>query len=65
MTSRQKAANQLESLLDQGVSHRSILEYLIFDWMEGNQAYQALSDAEQEFFPDYDEDEDEDEDEED
>lgn len=51
MTNRQKAVNLLAYLTNQ-VGSESILEYIIFNWLDGNQAYQALLDAEQELLGD-------------
>lgn len=65
MTNRQKSVDLLQNLIDQGVDYPEILEYILFNWMDGQQACQALLDAEQEllgehdslFIPDSDDDE--------
>ena len=54
-SNREKAVALLDKLIDNGVSDQSLLEFLINDYMEGNDAYQALLAAEEEFFGnDYD-----------
>ena len=60
-TNREKAVTLLDKLTDNGLSEQAILDYLINDYMEGNDAYQALLATEKEFFYSSDEDEDEDE----
>jgi hypothetical protein len=51
-TNREKATTLLEKLTNEGdgLTHQVILEYLIFNYMEGSEAYQALLAAEKEFF---------------
>ena len=61
-TNREKAVMLLEKLTNEGdgVTHEALLEYLIFNYMEGPEAYQALLAAEQEFFSWEDDNDDED-----
>ena len=49
-SNREKAVALLDKLIDNGVSDQSLLEFLINDYMDGNDAYQALLAAEEEFF---------------
>jgi len=49
-TNREKAVMLLNKLINNGVSDQSLLEFLINDYMDGNDAYQALLAAENEFF---------------
>ena len=49
-TNREKAVMLLNKLIDNGISDQSLLEFLINDYMDGNDAYQALLAAENEFF---------------
>ncbi len=55
--SRVKAIARKEELMDLGISAHRILNYLLKDHMSGMEAYQAMEDAMEEFFPsDQDED---------
>ena len=47
-TNREKAWDLLEKLTNggDGVTHQTLLEYLISDYMESSQAYEALKSAE-------------------
>ena len=58
-SNREKAVALLDKLTDNSLSEQAILDYLINDYMEGNDAYQALLATEKEFFYSSDEDEDE------
>ena len=51
-TNREKAIMLLDKLTNEGdgVTHQALLEYLVFNYMEGSEAYQALLAAENEFF---------------
>lgn len=51
-TNRERAEMLLEKLTNEGdgVTSQQLLEYLIYDYMDGNEAYQALLAAENEFF---------------
>ncbi len=51
-TNREKAIDLLEKLTNDGdgVTHQMLLEYLINDYMDASQAYEALKSAEKEFF---------------
>jgi hypothetical protein len=49
-TNREKAVILLNKLINNGISDQSLLEFLINDYMDGNDAYQALLAAENEFF---------------
>ena len=54
---RNRAINLKDELLDMGISAESILNYLLNDHMSGMEAYQAMQEAMEEFFPsDQDED---------
>jgi hypothetical protein len=57
-TNREKAVVLLDKLIDNGLSEQAILDYLINDYLEGNDAYQALLATEKEFFYSSDEDDD-------
>lgn len=58
--SRAKAIARKEELMDLGIPAESILDYLLSDHMSGMEAFQAMEDAMEEFFPsDQDEDEEE------
>ena len=56
-TNREKALLLLDKLTNEGdgITAKSLLDYLIGDYMEANEAYQALLEAEQEFFGDEEE----------
>ena len=55
--SRANATALKEELVDLGISAESILNYLLNDHMSGMEAYYAMEDAMEEFFPsDQDED---------
>jgi len=55
--SRPNAIARKEELMDLGISAESILNYLLSDHMSGMEAYYAMEDAMEEFFPnDQDED---------
>jgi hypothetical protein len=57
---RNRAINLKDELLDMRISAESILNYLLNDHMSGMEAFQAMEDAMEEFFPsDQDEDEEE------
>jgi hypothetical protein len=51
-TNRERAIMLLDKLTNEGdgITERQLLEYLINDYMDGAEAYQALLAAEQEFF---------------
>ena len=44
MTDRQKAAGLLKELRDLGFQDSNILEHLIFNWLSGSEACEALED---------------------
>ena len=56
-TNREKALLLLDKLTNEGdgITASSLLNYLIGDYMEASEAYQALLAAEQEFFGDEEE----------
>lgn len=56
-TNRERALMLLDKLTNEGdgITPSSLLDYLIGDYMDANEAYQALLAAEQEFFGDEDE----------
>lgn len=49
-TKRQKADDLLEKLRDSGVSDSMILEYIVNDYMSGDEAFDALDAAKEELF---------------
>ena len=55
--SRANAIALKEELMDLGISAESILNYLLSDHMSGMEAYYAMENAMEEFFPNEDEDE--------
>jgi len=51
-TNRERADELLNNLLDCGVSERSLLEFIINNYMSGTEAVEALVAANEEFFED-------------
>ena len=51
-SNRDKAVKLLDKLTNDGdgVSERMLLEFLIYDYMTGEEAYNAMLEAEKEFF---------------
>lgn len=54
--SRANAIALKEELMDLGISAEQILNYILSDHMSGMEAYYAMEDAMEEFFPNEDED---------
>ena len=54
--SRANAIALKEELMDLGISAESILNYILSDHMSGMEAYYAMENAMEEFFPEEDED---------
>ena len=52
MTDRQKATEVLSRLYDLGISPDQILEHIIYNFLSGSEALEALEDARDEFIPD-------------
>ena len=53
---RNRAINLKDELLDMGISAEQILDYVLGDYMSGVNAFQAMEEAMEEFFPEEDED---------
>jgi hypothetical protein len=51
-TNRERADELLNNLLDCGVSERSLLEFILNNYMSGTEAVEALVAANEEFFED-------------
>jgi hypothetical protein len=51
MTDRQKATQILESLYVEGISPDRILEHIIFNFLSGKEALEAMEDSKDEFIP--------------
>jgi len=49
-TNRQKATALLDKIINNGISERILLDYIIGDHLSGQDAYDALIEAEKEFF---------------
>lgn len=49
-TSRERAVALLDKIINNGITERMLLDYIINDYLSGQEAYDALIDAEQEFF---------------
>jgi hypothetical protein len=49
-TNRERADELLNNLLDCGVSERSLLEFILNNYMSGTEAVEALVSANEEFF---------------
>ncbi len=53
-TNRERAVALLDKMINSGVSERMLLDHIIGNYLSGQVAYDALIDAEQEFFNDPD-----------
>lgn len=51
---RNRAINLKDELLDMGISAEQILDYILGDYMSGVNAFQAMQEAMDEFFPEED-----------
>jgi hypothetical protein len=51
MTDRQKATQILETLYSAGISPDKILEHLVFNYLSGSEALEAMEDSRDEFIP--------------
>jgi hypothetical protein len=49
MTDRSKAIDILDSMIDAGIDHKTIVEYIIFNHLSGHQALEIMEDACEEF----------------
>lgn len=47
---RQRAEELYAKIIDSGVSHQALLEYIINDFMDGQQAVETMQAANKEFF---------------
>lgn len=52
MTDRRKATEILERMYDWGISPDQILEHIIYNFLSGSEALEAMEDARDEFIPD-------------
>ena len=52
MTDRQKATEILSRMYDLGISPDQILEHIIYNFLSGSEALEALEDSRDEFIPD-------------
>jgi hypothetical protein len=52
MTDRQKATEILSRMYDLGISPDEILEHIIYNFLSGSEALEALEDSRDEFIPD-------------
>jgi hypothetical protein len=57
MTDRQKAAEILENLRNAGFEDSKILDHIVFDFLSGTEALNALLSVEEEIFGDEEEEE--------
>jgi len=51
MTDRQKATEILSRMYDLGVSPDEILEHIVYNFLSGSEALEALEDSRDEFIP--------------
>jgi hypothetical protein len=51
MTDRQKATEILSRLYDLGISPDQILEHILFNFLSGSEALEAMEDSRDEFIP--------------
>ena len=51
MTDRQKATEILSRMYDLGVSPDQILEHILYNFLSGSEALEALEDSRDEFIP--------------
>ena len=51
MTDRQKATEILSRMYDLGVSPDQILEHIVYNFLSGSEALEALEDSRDEFIP--------------
>jgi hypothetical protein len=51
MSDRQKATDLLETLYSEGISPDRILEHIIFNFLSGKEALEAMEDSKDEFIP--------------
>jgi len=49
MTDRSKAIDILDSMINAGIDHKTILEYIIFNHLPGHKALEIMEDACEEF----------------
>jgi len=49
-SNRDKAVALLDKMIDNGISERMLLDYIIGDHLSGQEAYDVMVDAEKEFF---------------
>jgi hypothetical protein len=52
MTDRQKATEILSRLYDLGISPDEILEHILYNFLSGSEALEAMEDSRDEFIPD-------------
>jgi hypothetical protein len=52
MTDRQKATEVLSRLYDLGISPDQILEHILYNFLSGSEALEAMEDSRDEFIPD-------------
>jgi hypothetical protein len=52
MTDRQKATEILSRMYDLGISPDQILEHIVYNFLSGSEALEALEDSRDEFIPD-------------
>ena len=51
MTDRQKATEVLSRLYDLGISPDEILEHILYNFLSGSEALEAMEDSRDEFIP--------------
>jgi hypothetical protein len=51
MTDRQKATEILSRMYDLGISPDQILEHILFNFLSGSEALEAMEDSRDEFIP--------------
>jgi hypothetical protein len=51
MTDRQKATEILSRMYDLGISPDQILEHIVYNFLSGSEALEALEDSRDEFIP--------------
>lgn len=49
-SNRERAITLLDKMIDNGISERMLLDYIISDYLSGQEAYDMMIDAEIEFF---------------
>jgi len=60
MTDRQKATEILSRMYDLGISPDQILEHILYNFLSGSEALEAMEDSRDEFLPSDDEEDEED-----